>query len=136
MANKKELDKLTELLKQTGNLVQDLQEELDMRESMTVKELNNEDYGPQDTFDHSFYDKELNGFSPEKHMDNSPRNDSKELHDQKAEESSEAMSKIEAELEAELERLGLNMSTSSLDRRLSELVEVSMTLSLHLVGID
>jgi hypothetical protein len=39
------------------------------------------------------------------------------------------MSKIEAELEAELERLGLDMNVSSLDRKLSELVEVSITSS-------
>ncbi|KAI9117198.1 hypothetical protein K1719_011364 [Acacia pycnantha] len=57
-------------------------------------------------------------------MDNSPRDDCKELYDQKEEENSEPMSKIEAELEAELERLGLNMNTSSLEKKLSELVEV------------
>ena len=132
MEHKREVDKLRELLKQTENLVEDLQEELETRDSMTVKELNNDNYGSQETYDHSFYDKELNGFSPENHMDNSPRNDRKELYDHKAEESSEDMSKIEAELEAELERLGLNMNTSSLDKRLSELVEVSITLSfLH-----
>lgn len=39
------------------------------------------------------------------------------------------MSKIEAELEAELEMLELNINASSLDRRLSNLVEVSPLLS-------
>ncbi|KAI4335908.1 hypothetical protein L6164_014504 [Bauhinia variegata] len=124
MTNKKEMDKLRELLKQTDNLVQDLQEELEMKDSLTVKELNNENYGSQHTCDLSFYDKELNGFSPEKHMDNSPRNGCKELYDEKAEESSDSISKIEAELEAELERLGLNMNTSTLDRRISDPVEL------------
>nr|KYP45804.1 hypothetical protein KK1_032622 [Cajanus cajan] len=84
MANKREIDKLRELLKQTENLVQDLQEELEMKDSMTVKELQNENY----------------------------------------EEGSESMSKIEAELEAELERLGLDMNASSLEKKLSELVEL------------
>ncbi|KAF7806259.1 uncharacterized protein G2W53_038420 [Senna tora] len=124
VTNKREVDKLRDLLKQTENLVQDLQEELEMKDSMTVKELNNENYGSQDTCDHSFYDKEINGFSPEKHMDNSPRNGCKEIYNQKEEECSESMSKIEAELEAELERLGLNINTSNLDRKLSELAEV------------
>ncbi|BAT97348.1 hypothetical protein LR48_Vigan11g112100 [Vigna angularis] len=124
MANKREIGKLRELLKQTENLVQDLQEELEMKDSMTVKELQNENYGSQDTCDHSSYDKELNEFSPEKHVDNSPRNDSKESCHQKVEQSSETMSKIEAELEAELERLGLDMNASSLERKLSELVEI------------
>ncbi|KAJ1421819.1 hypothetical protein SESBI_13457 [Sesbania bispinosa] len=118
------MDKLRELLKQTGNLVQDLQEELEMKDSMTVKELHSENYGSQDTCDHSFCDKELSGFSPEKHMDNSPIIDCEESYDQKEKESSESMSKIEAELEAELERLGLNMNESSPERTLSELVEL------------
>ncbi|KAI4343961.1 hypothetical protein L6164_011246 [Bauhinia variegata] len=129
MTNKREVDKLRELLKQTDNLVQDLQEELEMKDSLTVKELNNENYGSQDTCDHSFNDKELNGFSPEKHMDNSPSNGCKQLYDEKAEESSESMSKIEAELEAELERLGLNMNASRLDGKLSELVELDPDFS-------
>lgn len=124
MANKREIDKLRELLKQNENLVQDLQEELEMKDSMTVKELQNENYGSLDTLDHSSYDKELNEFSPEKHVDNSPRIDSKESYHQKVEQSSESMSKIEAELEAELERLGLDMNASSLEGKLSELVEV------------
>ncbi|KAK7304236.1 hypothetical protein RJT34_15373 [Clitoria ternatea] len=124
MGNKREIDKLRELLKQSENLVQDLQEELEMKDSMTVKELHNENYGSQDTCDHSSYDKELNDFSPEKHIDNSPRIDSTESNDQKVEQSSESMSKIEAELEAELERLGLDMNASSLERKLSELVEL------------
>ncbi|RDX97658.1 hypothetical protein CR513_19545, partial [Mucuna pruriens] len=124
VANKREMDKLRELLKKTENLVQDLQEELEMKDSMGVKELHNENYGSQGTCDHSFCDKELNGFSPEKHTDNSPIIDCKISYDQKEEESSESMSKIEAELEAELERLGLNMNESSPERPLSELVEL------------
>lgn len=128
MANKREIDKLRELLKQNENLVQDLQEELEMKDSMTVKELQNENYGSLDTLDHSSYDKELNEFSPEKHVDNSPRIDSKESYHQKVEQSSESMSKIEAELEAELERLGLDMNASSLEGKLSELVEVRINV--------
>lgn len=128
MANKREIDKLRELLKQNENLVQDLQEELEMKDSMTVKELQNENYGSLDTLDHSSYDKELNEFSPEKHVDNSPRIDSKESYHQKVEQSLESMSKIEAELEAELERLGLDMNASSLEGKLSELVEVRINV--------
>jgi predicted DNA-binding transcriptional regulator len=63
-------------------------------------------------------------------MDGSTKNDGKILYDLKAEESPEPMSKIEAELEAELERLELNINASSLDRRLSGLVEVSLSLYL------
>lgn len=130
MGNKREIIKLRELLKQSENLVQDLQDELDMKDSLTVKELHNENYGSQETCDHSFNDKELHEFSPEKHVDSSPRIECKESsNDKKEEQSSESMSKIEAELEAELERLGLDMNNSSLDRKLSELVEVSITVT-------
>lgn len=129
MTNKREIVKIRELLKQNENLVQDLQDELDMKDSMTVKELQNENYGSQDTCDHSFNGKELHEFSPEKHIDSSPRVERKESYDKKEEQSSESMSKIEAELEAELERLGLDMNASSLDRKLSELVEVSITVT-------
>ncbi|KAF1875614.1 hypothetical protein Lal_00006244 [Lupinus albus] len=123
LANKREMDKLRELLKHNENLVQDLQEELQMKDSMTVKELHGEVYSSQETHEHFFCDEKLNGLSPEKHMDNSPVIDGKKSYNQEKEESSESMSKIEAELEAELERLGLNMNESSMDRRLSELVE-------------
>ncbi|CAL0325762.1 unnamed protein product [Lupinus luteus] len=131
LANKREMDKLRELLKHNENLVQDLQEDLQMKDSMTVEELHGEIYSSQETHDHFFFDKNLNGLSPEKHVDNSPEKhvdnspviDGKRSYNQEKEESSESMSKIEAELEAEFERLGLNMNESSLDRRLSELVE-------------
>ena len=124
LTNKREVDNLKEVLKQTENLVQDLQEELEMKDSMTVKELANDNYESQDTCDNSC-DRALNAFSPEMHLDGSTKYDDKKSYDQKAEESSETMSKIEAELEAELERLGLNISACSLDRRLSDIVEVS-----------
>lgn len=123
LTNKREIDNLKEVLKQTENLVQDLQEELEMKDSMTVKELANDNYESQDTCDNSC-DRALNAFSPEMHLDGSTKYDDKKSYDQKAEESSETMSKIEAELEAELERLGLNISARSLDRRLSDIVEL------------
>lgn len=124
--NKSEVDKLKELLKQTENLVQDLQEELEMKDSLTVKELANENYESQDTCDNSIAERAPNTLSSEQNIDNSTRDDDKGLYLQKAEESSESMSKIEAELEAELERLGLNMNASTLQRQLSNVVEVSV----------
>ncbi|KAK4850159.1 hypothetical protein QYF36_004296 [Acer negundo] len=122
IANKREIDKLKEYLKRTENLVQDLQEELEMKDSMTVKELANENYGSQDTCDNSFHDSEPMCFFPEKNVDKSRKHDDEEICDEKAE--SDSMSKIEAELEAELERMGLNINASSLERRLSDFVEL------------
>jgi hypothetical protein len=42
LSNKKEFDTLKGTLKQMENLVQDLQDELEMKEGLTVKELLNE----------------------------------------------------------------------------------------------
>ncbi|KAM5552156.1 hypothetical protein ABKV19_026825 [Rosa sericea] len=48
--------------------------------------------------------------------------------------SSESMSRIEAMFEAELERLGLNRSTSTLERRLTDLDEI-LSLNQFLLAI-
>ncbi|PON69700.1 hypothetical protein TorRG33x02_258910 [Trema orientale] len=124
VTNKSEVDKLKGLLKQTENLVQDLQEELEMKDSLTVKELANENYESQDTCDNSIAERVLNTVSSEHNIDSSTRYDDRGSYLQKAEESSESMSKIEAELEAELERLGLDMNATTLQKRLSDVVEL------------
>lgn len=126
ITNKSEVDCLKEKLKQTQNFVQDLQDELEMKDSMIVKELANESYKSQDTCENS-YDRTLTEASPELSIDSSTKYVGKKLYDHEVEESSESMSKIEAELEAELERLELNMNASSLDRKFSDLVEVRMS---------
>lgn len=122
IANKTEVDKLKELLKQTENLVQDLQEELEMKDSLTVRELKNENYELQDTYPCSLHERAPCSSSPQRSM-NISRN-GKELYDEKDGETLESMSKIEAELEAEFERLGLNVNTSSLEIRLSDIIEL------------
>ncbi|XP_015883133.3 uncharacterized protein LOC107418941 isoform X1 [Ziziphus jujuba] len=124
VANKREVDKLKDLLKQTENLVQDLHEELEMRDSLTVKELVNENYDSQDTCDNPIHERTLNLLSSEQNIGNSPKYNGRDSYYQKAEESSESLSKIEAELEAELERLGVNVNASALQRRLPDLVEL------------
>lgn len=48
LKNKREMEKLDKLLMHKENLVQDLQEELEMKDSLTVKELAVEDYESQD----------------------------------------------------------------------------------------
>ncbi|KAL5707874.1 hypothetical protein ACHQM5_018727 [Ranunculus cassubicifolius] len=107
MANKREVDKLNELLKQTENLVQDLHEELEMKDSLTVNVLAHEHYDSQ-----------------ENKMTESLRHDIKRTVDHKSDEDLESRSKIEAELEAELERLEQNMNASNLESRLSDLAEL------------
>ncbi|GMI76783.1 hypothetical protein HRI_001347600 [Hibiscus trionum] len=124
IGNKREIEKLRGFLKQTENLVQDLQEELEMKDSLTVKELVNENYESQEAYDNSFPDRETKLSSLEHNTDNLTRLNGEELYHQKVEESAESMSKIEAELEAELEMLGLNMSVSNLERGLPDLVEM------------
>ncbi|KAK4762735.1 hypothetical protein SAY86_008503 [Trapa natans] len=87
-----QVDSLNEKLKQAKNLVKDLQEELEMKDMLTVKEI---EETPKEESSSSCCDQE-------------------EARPEDTEKS-EAMSKIEAELEAELERLELNMKTTTSD---------------------
>ncbi|XP_022971728.1 uncharacterized protein LOC111470386 isoform X2 [Cucurbita maxima] len=124
VANKREIDKLKELLKHTENLVQDLQEELEMKDSVTVKELSNENCESLDISENSFFGRR------ERNLNSSAKSDDKELFEQNAEEGSESLSKIEAELEAELQRLGLNTHTTSTDKRFSDLHELEQEFAV------
>lgn len=109
MANRREVEKLNGLLKQTKNLVQDLEEELEMKDSLIMQELTSDDHESQRT--------------------NTPINleelmvsDKKEIVIEKGKD--ESFSEIEAELEAQLEMLELSMTSSTLDRRISDLYEI------------
>lgn len=117
LANKQEMEKLNKLLKQTENLVQDLHEELEMKDSLTVKELAIEDYKSQDVHKDSYSDDAGHALSLEQNCD-------EEYSNQKAED--ESLSKIEAELEAELERLESTMNSSRLEGKLSNRTKVSI----------
>ncbi|CAI9111794.1 OLC1v1012113C1 [Oldenlandia corymbosa var. corymbosa] len=115
--NKREVDNLSNLLKQTESLVQDLQEELEMKDSLTVKELAVEDCESQDTQNGAFHNGPLGTCSPDEKL----QDQLSENNTQKVEE--ESFSKIEAELEAELERLELNISSHGLDKKIQNLSE-------------
>ncbi|KAK1433680.1 hypothetical protein QVD17_10595 [Tagetes erecta] len=105
MEHKREVEKLNRLLKQKENLIQDLEEEIEMKDSLFMQELT--DGGSVD---------------PE-----SPHSVSRE-HDNKdcvsIKENDDSFRKIEAELEAELEMLELSMSSSKLERKISNLAEL------------
>lgn len=124
------MDKLNGLLKQTENLVQDLHEELEMRDSLTVKELASGDYESQDTHNSSYNNESLHVFSPQKKLHDSSKHCVEEYHCQHSEGAS--ISKIEAELEAELERLELNMNSFKLEDEYSEVAEVSTFFNLYI----
>ncbi|BAT17775.1 uncharacterized protein [Oryza sativa Japonica Group] len=85
LSNKNELDALKGTVKRMENLIQDLHDELEMREGLTVKELPNE-------------------------MSVKIDDDESKAHVT----DSEPMSKIEEELEAELARLELNITSNCL----------------------
>ncbi|KAH8487170.1 hypothetical protein H0E87_025947 [Populus deltoides] len=124
IANGREVNQLKEDVKHTQNLVQDLQEELEMKDSLTVKQLANENNESQDTCDNSFHYRASNPHLLIQNVNDSINNIGAVSYNEYTEQSPESMSKIEAELEAELERLGLNMNPSGPPRRLSELVEL------------
>lgn len=128
LANKGEMENLNEQLKENENLVRDLQEELEMKEQLNVKELKlDEAFESSATSKHPLLSDTPHGSYTEQELDIYNNCDGEEPDDQKA-VSSEAMSKIEAELEAELERLEINMRTYSLEK-IPDYIEVSMLLN-------
>ncbi|GMJ05807.1 hypothetical protein like AT5G61040 [Hibiscus trionum] len=124
IGNQREVSKLRGLLNHTENVVQDLRDELEMKDSLTVNEIANEKNESQETYDNLIHDRGWSSSSIEQHLDSLKLCYGRESYNDKVEESSESMSRIEAELEAELERMGLNMNVSNLERRLSDLVEL------------
>ncbi|KAI8021288.1 hypothetical protein LOK49_LG03G00601 [Camellia lanceoleosa] len=132
VANKREMDNLNELLKQTENLVQDLHEEIEMKDMLTVKELASEDiqFQFQETIDCSGNQEPISSSSKEEFT----THESKEPDDRKV-ENHELMSEIEAELEAELERLELNMKAST-SERISDFVELDPDFEADVVHGD
>ncbi|XP_057517312.1 protein POLAR LOCALIZATION DURING ASYMMETRIC DIVISION AND REDISTRIBUTION-like isoform X2 [Amaranthus tricolor] len=119
IANKAEEEKLKDRLKESENLAQDLQEELEMKDSLTVKELVNDD-DSQDTHESSNSHEKISLFSNQTDSGVPIGYDDEESVSL---EKIESLSKIEAELEAELERLELSMKGSSLQEGKSDAFE-------------
>ncbi|KAG8049060.1 hypothetical protein GUJ93_ZPchr0009g929 [Zizania palustris] len=104
LSNNNERDTLKGTLKRMENLVQDLHDELEMKDGLTVKELPDETHVKHD-----------DGESKAHVVDSEP------------------MSKIEAELEAELVRLELNMTSNCLEEQTFDFSEVDQDLIGHVV---
>ncbi|KAL3751516.1 hypothetical protein ACJRO7_012362 [Eucalyptus globulus] len=121
VANKREVDLLDEKLRQAQNLVQDLHEELEMKDLLTVEEINADGPRIPGTGAHPFVSGTMTASSPVDEMDNSSEGQMREPNDGAAEKS-DAMREIEAELEAELERLELNVKLTSV-KNASDFVE-------------
>ncbi|XP_031490015.1 uncharacterized protein LOC116257424 [Nymphaea colorata] len=132
LSSKREVNKLNELLKQTENLVQDLQEELEMKDSLTVKELASEPCISPERTSRKCSIKKATKSSTSKEPDECCDHIEDEIDMPKTADS-ESMSKIEAELEAELERLELNMSGFGHKRRLSGLSELDPDCMVDIV---
>ncbi|XP_076923822.1 uncharacterized protein LOC143586081 [Bidens hawaiensis] len=92
--NKREVERLNRLVKQKESLIQDLEEEIEMKDSLIMQELTVDGHESQKT-------------------------ESVILK-----ESRDSFSEIEAELEAELEMLELSTTSSCLERKISNLVEL------------
>lgn len=120
---KNEVDRLNMQLNQMQNLVQDLHEELDMKEMLMVKELDDESDPPPGEEDTPLSMEEpVSSPSKVNEFDGVKANDSRKA------ENLELLSRIEAELQAELEMLEQNIKTSELDR-ISSVVEVRNAVS-------
>ncbi|KAJ0980178.1 hypothetical protein J5N97_008433 [Dioscorea zingiberensis] len=119
LSKSKEVEKLSDLLKHTESLVQDLQEELEMKNSLTVKELPDEASKSLEVNENfTDVDKSIDLFHSQLSCLQSPAQKnakSTEGNFSKSAHTSKSLSNIEAELEAELEKLELNMSATGLD---------------------
>lgn len=126
LSNKKEFDTLKGTLKQMENLVQDLQDELEMKEGLTVKELPNETSGEHDgkVSIVNFYTTLCNLFKAKAYVYLSTYLFVIDDNSKVCEVDPEPMSKIEAELEAELARLELNITTKRLEEETSDFNDV------------
>lgn len=113
-------------LKQMENLVQDLQDELEMKEGLTVKELPNETSGEHDgkVSIVNFYTTLCNLFKAKAYVYLSTYLLVIDDNSKVREVDPEPMSKIEAELEAELARLELNITTKRLEEETSDFNDV------------
>lgn len=121
-ASKREVDDMKLQLKQTHNLVQDLHDELNMKEMITVKEIVNEGYyHPPRKNDTPSSIREPIG-SPNKDAKESTKSDNFKARDDNA-ENLKIRSKIEEELQAELEMLEHNMNATALEN-ISNIVEL------------
>ncbi|GAB4845396.1 hypothetical protein Ancab_038803 [Ancistrocladus abbreviatus] len=124
IANKMEVEKLRDLLKQTENLVQDLQEEIEMKDSLTVQELVDVKDLSQDAHDCSPPHNNQIVFSTKLDSKDAIKYANEESETHNAAEKLKSMTTIEAELEAELERLEMNMKEPTLHGRLPDVFEL------------
>uniref|UniRef100_M1CR71 RNA binding protein n=1 Tax=Solanum tuberosum TaxID=4113 RepID=M1CR71_SOLTU len=111
IANRKEIEKVNEKFKWTKSLVQELEEELN------VKEIANDDY------------EDPNLYSLSMSTVDEPTRQTSEA------EKHESMSEIEAELEAELERLEMSLKVSTFER-ISDFVELDPEDEINVVQGD
>ncbi|KAL6958616.1 hypothetical protein U1Q18_047715 [Sarracenia purpurea var. burkii] len=121
IGNKREVDNLNEQLKQIQNLVRDLNEELEMKDMLIVKEFADENNQFREPIDYSSRNQEPIASSSRQESEETTKHNCRQLDDQRV-ENHELMSEIEAELEAELEMLELNMKASTMER-ISDFVE-------------
>ncbi|KAJ0981967.1 hypothetical protein J5N97_010222 [Dioscorea zingiberensis] len=136
ITNRKEVEKLNGMLKQSENLVQDLQEELEMKDSFTVRELDNETTENQEPKLISTSDVSIALIQNQARTSHEPSNVTEEHDQQQLSDPAsdpEALSKIEAELEAELERLEQSIHASSLKQRMNALAELDPDLVVDVV---
>lgn len=124
---KNEVDKLNKQLKQMENLVEDLHEELDMKEMLMVKELTDEGDLPPGENESPLSIQEPISSPSDVNVKKMNKFDSLN-ENEKNTENKELLSRIEAELQAELEMLEKNMKASALER-ISNVVEVRNAFS-------
>lgn len=122
ISSRKEIERLNYLLRQTEELVEDLEEELKMHDSLSVKDLTGEAHNCVETWRDPFG--EGHGTRHTSSSDKLPEvgcEIGERISIEEPEKRMQNMTRVEAELEAELERLELNFKHQ---RRFSGLSEI------------
>lgn len=128
LLKKNEIENLNGMLKSSENLVQDLQDELEMKDAITLEELTSEVSGLLKRCDNITKCESIEPDANQVPASYCPAEKEKRNSLLKL-PMEESRSKIEAELEIELEKLELSMNTCSLNGRMSALDEVFLCCS-------
>lgn len=121
MSSRKEIERLKYLLRQTEELVEDLEEELKMHDSLTVKDLTGEAHNAVETWRDPFAEGHGTRHTSSDKLPEAGCEIGERTPIEEPEKRMENMTRVEAELEAELERLELNLKHQ---RKFSGLSEI------------
>ncbi|XP_057844878.2 uncharacterized protein LOC131054387 isoform X2 [Cryptomeria japonica] len=124
MSSRREMERLTCLLRQKEELIDDLEEELEMRGSWTVKDVTDEARNCLETWQHPLGKKQEQGASSFNALSNEVCEVDERTSGKNSVKIKKNMTGVEAELEAELEKLEFNLHFSNHQRNFLGINEI------------